>query len=608
VTPLNTVVGGKASTCAPHLIVSGLRFAHEVGPLDFARILHPKGGTGQVAFGGPVATRKVDAKGHAVMTWTNRRWSPHALATRSSVDIAGARFITMATYRYHERGQPKPKKSEANIVGIGSNWVDLDSYKEEAWRDVPPSVIREVILNVCEDLGLPVPTLINFSGRGHLVVWQYQAQAWALIAPRWKAVQKTLHERFLFLGSDRSGKSPTKWFRLPGTRNERSGQQVGMVWPPVLADVQRTTFDRLAAAVLPHARQTKAERLAAEAETAAKRLASLANRKPRVGLHGAKLGGRSYWDTISTDLEKLFALRFGTGPIPDGEGRNTWCLMLAYAASWRMPAKDLAGYIREQAARCGLEEHEAIAKTVTVVQHAGEAAQGIKKIWVDRRGPVPVERKVDPRYRPSPAHFVEELGIKPREMKKADLRMLVDKARQKANAKERVTKSRRAAGVGSRDVSQDTRREVGRVALEMRAEGLKNREVLQVFGIEQRYLDTCLCDARVVADIGSTAKPTKVVKVSPAAAPVVEPEACDVIESPALADAFEGTHEVLRGTRESGDQSVDVLVADSATAYSAVVTMVGTSLHRGRTPAESPPARRAFSCPAPVLATVEACA
>jgi hypothetical protein len=598
VTPLNTVVGGLASLCAPPAVVSGPRFAFQVGPLDFARILHPKGGTGQMAFGGPVATKKVDAKGKAVMAWTNSRWSPHALATRSSVNIGAARFVSMATYRYHERGQPKPKKSEANLVAIGSNWVDLDSYKEDAWEDVPSETIREVVLNACEDLGLPAPTFMNFSGRGHLVVWQYPTQPWHLIASRWKATQRTLHERFLFLGSDRSAKTPTKWFRLPGTKNERSGRQVGMVWPPVLADMQMTTFDRLAAAVLPHARQTKAERAAAKAEQAAKRTAALANRKPRIGLHGAKLGGQTYWHTISADLERLFTLRFGAGPIPDGEGRNTWILMLAYAASWCMPAKNLSGFIREQAARCGLEEHEAIAKTVTVVQHAGEAAQRIKKVWVDRRGPKPVERKVDPRYRPSSRHFVEELDIKPPEMRKANLRMLVDEARRKANAKERVRKSRRAAGVGSRDVSQDIRRAVGRVALEMRAEGYRNSDICDVFEFGQRYLDTCLRDARAVDAIGKVSKPAKAKKVEPVTEAAPPPQTMiDAIESPPSEVVSEGTHEVLRGTRESCVRIKAVLVADSSGAYSADVTMVGTSLHRGRTPAASPPAQRAFSRP-----------
>jgi hypothetical protein len=219
-------------------------------------------------------------------------------------------------------------------------------------------------------------------------------------------------------------------------------------------------------------------------------------------------------------------------------------------------------------------------------------------VWVDRRGPKPVERKVDPRYRPSPRHFVEELDIQPREMKRANLRILVNEARRKLNAKERVTKSRRAAGVGSRDVSQDTRREVGRAALEMRAEGYRNAEVLQVFGIGQRYLDTCLRDARAVEAIGTVSKPVRTVKAKPV--PVQVPAPAEAVESPAD-DTQEGTHEVLRGTRENVGMTVAALVPDSAAAYSPGVTMVGTSLHRGRTPVESLTARRAFSCPDAVV-------
>lgn len=582
-TPRNTVAGGSASLCAPPAPMTDRRFTFSVRPLDYARIVHPKGGTGQVAFGGPVPTKKTLPNGKPAMAWGDRRWSPHALATRE-VDVTGARFMTMGTYRYHERGQDKPARSEANLVALGASWLDLDSYKTEEWADVPPETIREVILNTVEDLGLPRPSYILFSGRGHLVVWLYKAQPWTCIADRWKATQRTLHERFLFLGSDASARTPTKWFRLPGTRNEKTELTVTIPWPHTVAEIEPTTFDRLAAAVLPHARQAKASKAAAKEARAAKRAAALAARKPRLGLHGARLGGRTYWGTLRADLDKLHALRHGAGPVPDGGGRNAWICALAYAAAWDMPARKLDAYVRGQAARCGLDEEEALAKTASIRKRACEAAEGMRKTWKNRR--------VDPRYRPKPETFVEDLAITAAEMRKADLRMLVDEKRRAANAVARVVKSRRAHGVSSRGTQQDTRLAVGLAAFDMRKEGLTNAEVCEVFDVTARYLDTALRDARAVVAIGTISKPTLTKpKPAPKPVPTPEPQASQEAESVPSKPA----HEVLRGTREI-EATVEVaLVAGFDHAYSSVVTMVGTSLQRGRTPAASPPAQRAFS-------------
>lgn len=568
--------------------VTDKRYAFDVGPLDFARILHPKGGTGQVAFGGPVPTKKVNAKGKPMHAWADRRWSPHAIATRA-VNITGARFITMATYRYHQRGELKPGKTEANIVAIGSNWIDLDSYGHADWKDVPPETIREVVLNTCEDLGLPAPSFMNGSGQGNLVVWQYPTQPWSLIGPRWKAVQQTLHQKFLFLGSDRSGRTPTKWYRLPRTRNEKNGMPVTLAWPHLVSEIRQTTFDILAAAVLPHARQSKAERDAAKAARAAKPRKA---RAPRTEQVGGKLGGRSYWETLRTDLDRVFALRHGSGPVPDGAGRNAWIVAFAYAAAWDMKATELAGYVEEQAARCGLEPAEALAKTVSIRKRAMEAATGVKTVWNGR--------KVDPRYRPKPATFVDDLGITPAEMRKANTRMLVDDKRRRANAIERAVKSRRNSGVGSRAAAQDTRLAVGRAALDMREQGLTNSEVCLVFDVTPRYLDTALRDARAVAAIGKVSKPTKAAKAKPvAASPAVPEPAPEPIVTPdavALAQAdcpAHPAHEALRGTRENESAIVIDLVAGSHDAHSVDVTTVGTYLlSDGRPPCAIRPGGR----------------
>lgn len=577
-------------------------FCFEVCPLDYARLVHPRA-PGAVLFGAHMASKAKKKDGNPSGGWMDRRWSPGALATRD-VDLSRFRFMSFATYPYHRPGEPKPAKIEANVVSIGASWVDLDFYDRDDWKDLPPATVLEAVRNVCADRGWPAPSYATHSGRGLLVVWLYPVQPAQTVLARHKAVQQVLHETFRHVGSDPSARTMTKQFRMPQTYNEKSGLPVSIIWPAMVREISRTDFDEFCRSVLPFKRLTKKERDAKEDAAKAKRTAvRLAARAPRDGHYGARLTGTSYWCTIRTDLEKLFAFRHGQKGVVDGKsraefgaGRNAWLTSLVYAAAWDMTPDELDAYVLECADRLGYSHAEAKSKTCSIVLRARQAARGLRKTYKGK--------PVDPRYKVSPARFIETLGITPREMRRADLRILVDEARRSENAVARVVASRRAKGVKSRDQQQDLRRQVGAQALEMVAEGMTVDATAELYGASPRWMNNALRDARAVAGIGTVRQPERESKADSGQPVVTVSNVADTVDD-TPAPAPQVTHEVLRAIRSD---ACDGVVAGAVVTYSADVTTKGSTLFSDRRPLRVPrPGGRCHVWP-PALATVEASA
>lgn len=577
-------------------------FCFEVCPLDYARLVHPRA-PGAVLFGAHMASKAKKKDGNPSGGWMDRRWSPGALATRD-VDLSRFRFMSFATYPYHRPGEPKPAKIEANVVSIGASWVDLDFYDRDDWKDLPPATVLEAVRNVCADRGWPAPSYATHSGRGLLVVWLYPVQPAQTVLARHKAVQQVLHETFRHVGSDPSARTMTKQFRMPQTYNEKSGLPVSIIWPAMVREISRTDFDEFCRSVLPFKRLTKKERDAKEDAAKAKRTAvRLAARAPRDGHYGARLTGTSYWCTIRTDLEKLFAFRHGQKGVVDGKsraefgaGRNAWLTSLVYAAAWDMTPDELDAYVLECADRLGYSHAEAKSKTCSIVLRARQAARGLRKTYKGK--------PVDPRYKVSPARFIETLGVTPREMRRADLRILVDEARRSENAVARVVASRRAKGVKSRDQQQDLRRQVGAQALEMVAEGMTVDATAELYGASPRWMNNALRDARAVAGIGTVRQPERESKADSGQPVVTVSNVADTVDD-TPAPAPQVTHEVLRAIRSD---ACDGVVAGAVVTYSADVTTKGSTLFSDRRPLRVPrPGGRCHVWP-PALATVEASA
>jgi hypothetical protein len=592
VTLPNTAVATGAASREPMFVLRAPEFCFELQPLDYARLVHQRC-PGAVIFSGRFPSKKGKKEdGSPDVIWQDRRWSPGALATRD-VDLSRFRFMSFATWPVLRPGEPKVKKLLETAVSICAFWVDLDFYDVDGWKDASPRQVVEAVRNVCAERGWPRPSYATHSGRGVLVAWLYQPQAAQLVMDRHRAVQQVLHEAFRDMGSDPSARPLTKVFRMPKTYNEKSGLPVSIIYPDLIREIERLDFDEMCRAVLPFARRTKAQREADKAEAKAKRTAAreaLAARKPREGHYGAFLSGSTFWDTIRADLDRLFVHRHGLKGIVDGKsrgdygaGRHTWLLAMTYAAAWVLSPDELDAFVLETADRLGIDRADAADKVCSVTSRAREAARGLRKVW---KGIV-----VDPRYKCSPASFVELLNIKPMEMRRAGLRILVDQARRAENAVGRVVASRRANGVKARDAQQAHRLLVGKQTMEMVAEGMTVQAVAELYGASKRWIDNALRDARAVAGI-TAARPAG----NPAPEPtIVAADVADTLDIPAEPPVA-GAHDVLRVIRPRDDADV---VARLDLTYCQAVTTNGSTVHQGPTPAACLPARRALPCPVP---------
>jgi hypothetical protein len=496
--------------------------------LDYLRFVHPRGSHGLVRLAARLGLGEGPTKKYV---FRERRCSPTRIREGHQAVICALKelsFHTFATYPYGKPGKDAPKATDANITSICANWIDLDYYGVQGLRGMSKGDVLDVVLRICGERRWPAPSYVLSSGRGLLVVWLYEP-APNEVLPRWRTVQRTLNRAFKELGHDASGLSPGHVYRFVGSYNPSARNRAFMLWPFYVADIHRGSFDELARAVVPHTRRAAKALAKEKLERAAKRAAETVEKararremqpapatvpaadaapgnEPAMAKRarvGGIVTGTSYWGAIRTDLEKLFAHRHPGGVMTEGDGRSTVALCFTYVEAWLRPASELEDYVRDNATRWGFSEAEALSCTSGVRAEARRAAKGEKKTWMGR--------KVDPRYRPGPARLIELLHIRGFEMEQANLRILVDDERRKAVVASRQEALRRGRGAKARVGQQAARLTLGMEALRLRREeGLKRADLAARLGVEPRYLDTCLRDAKAVDAIGKvSAKPVK---------------------------------------------------------------------------------------------------
>jgi hypothetical protein len=124
----------------------------------------------------------------------------------------------------------KRNRRKVNIARLPNNFLDLDYYKTENWASFKPEEMVNVILLHCVDNGIPVPTLIIFTGRGLQLKWILSSAIPRQALPRWEAIQKALYTAFQPFGADPKALDASRVLRLVDTLNTRSGQRVRVVY------------------------------------------------------------------------------------------------------------------------------------------------------------------------------------------------------------------------------------------------------------------------------------------------------------------------------------------------------------------------------------------
>jgi hypothetical protein len=220
-----------------------------------------------------------------------------------SAGAAGDRYISVNAFR-------RPNRTAANLLGLRACFLDLDCHRLPIWANVSSDDVLPEILATLSERSIPHPTMVIATGRGLHLYWNFAMSLPKAAVSRWAAVQRHLCDALKLYGADSNAIDVARVLRLAGTTNTKVGTVARILHLDLDRDVD---FEDLARGVLPlsqHAlqelRQTRAER---KKEPAADRSAR------------AKLGNRTFVETIVADIDRLIAHRW-YGRVPEHH-RNT---------------------------------------------------------------------------------------------------------------------------------------------------------------------------------------------------------------------------------------------------------------------------------------------
>jgi hypothetical protein len=479
-------------------------------------LLHPASVPGRVELANPIASDDGE--------WEN--WGGIMIKSRDLIHsdaVPSARYVSMNRF-----GLCRAAK---HLVSLGAIWAEIDHYKDKRgpdgrshWESRTPKEIAGLLLARLEEADVPAPSIILFTGRGHLCAWLHDPRP-AEALPVWRRVMDALwgtptdadvksalqegvplatacprksrwtddREQMMLtrrgeiwsgLCLDRATGDPTRVFRVAGTVHEVSGHKAHLVWPPRWESMKRYDFQVLADALLPYTRDELRE-LRASREAAA--LESVRNQVPRTRQTPQGHTVRSRARAFIADLDRLRAHRYGDGKVSAG-ARDTFCYLYASALAW-LEEPDLEAWTERLAEIVAASPATIRGWIKPTVRLAEEAACGGKKKFGDRQ--------VDPRYKLSVRKAVEMLGVDAREVSEAGLTLIVPPGvTARKTATERSRDRRRRDGAQERSLVQAARRAAGEEALRRHANGETITAIAKAMGYSRRWLHKGMAEAR----------------------------------------------------------------------------------------------------------------
>jgi hypothetical protein len=392
----------------------------------------------------------------------------------------------------------KPNRQVVNCSRLTSCCVDLDTYKLDALYGQPAEALADRLLRQCDDVSLPPPSIVVYSGRGLQAKWLLERPTPRSALPRWQALQAELGRRLLPMGADLRALDASRVLRLVGSVNSRSGHVVRPVHLQRVPTFGSTIgsrgvavypFDSFFDDVMPWARQELTELRS--------RYEALANEftrqhplppegyKPTGSLQSVDSGRLSSarriipselaWARLA-DLRKLAELRHGIGGLPSGQ-RNLFVFLGAcFLASalvtprFRTEVQELA---KEFAPSWSQRE---LADCIHSVHRRLEAAS--RGLAVDIHG-----QRLDTRYRFKNSTLVEWLGITSSEMPHMKAILSVDEARERDRVRKQA--ERRSSGSMPRETYLQAGADKAAAARALQADGRSLTQIAETLGISR---------------------------------------------------------------------------------------------------------------------------
>lgn len=152
----------------------------------------------------------------------------------------------------------RPNRRAVNLARIGLLFADLDTYRQSWSAGRTPEQLAESVLYHCKMEGIPLPSLLIYSGRGIQAKWLLDGALPRHALPRWNACQCNLVDRLAELGADNQARDASRVLRLVDTVNTKSGNvcRVVHVETNQRGEPICYSFEYLAEVLLPVARWT----------------------------------------------------------------------------------------------------------------------------------------------------------------------------------------------------------------------------------------------------------------------------------------------------------------------------------------------------------------
>jgi hypothetical protein len=318
-----------------------------------------------------------------------------------------------------------------NLLRTGVIFADLDYY-HTPFKSYGPEAMAWAVVQRCHDDGLPIPSLVLFSGRGLQVKWLLDEPIPSQALPRWNAVQKALGAALADMGADPSARDASRVLRLVGTVNTKTNEYARVVYVNgAMKSPTAYSFNDFADSVLPHTRE--------EIESfRAKRKQFKLIHGNRSGTLKSLHGGQMAWHRLK-DLQKLSELR---GGIAEGARMTSllWQLNFAFLSGQIHPSQS---WYEAKSLAAGIDPSWSLPLgDLSTLYAKAKAHQQGKRIEFNGR-------EYSPLYTPKNQTLIDIFKITADE--EQQLRTIVSKGESDRRHREREKARRRAEGAQSRE-------------------------------------------------------------------------------------------------------------------------------------------------------------
>jgi len=334
----------------------------------------------------------------------------------------------------------RKNRRAVNLAAIGVLFVDLDYYAIPSLQLMDSDRITHLVLDRCNDLGIPVPSLIIDSGRGMQLKWFHEPLPRTAL-PRWHAAEDVLVRSFEDLGADRKVRDVSRVLRIVHSINQKNRKRIEIIhveWGDK-DEARKYAFNDLAKFILPFSREQVSEYRKHKVQ-----LRLIDGGKPNVEGLLPFNPKKPAWDRLE-DVRTLAKVRYG-GEVPsDSRERDEflfWAVNFAALNLW---------------GRTSRFWHEAyqLAAELTPTLPKSEVSANLSTVWSKMQQMVRGEsiefngRKYPPLYTPRNATLVERLGISEDEQRQ--LKMIIGKDLSRERDAARKREKRAAAGAVGRE-------------------------------------------------------------------------------------------------------------------------------------------------------------